>query len=60
MAQAAGRAAASGSAAENGGADEIYGPEAERRRFGGINSAGMHVPVATSEPMVNELTFTKA
>jgi hypothetical protein len=51
MAQAAGRAAVSGSA-EGGGPDDIYGPEAERRRFGGINSAGMHVPVATSEPMV--------
>ena len=51
MAQAAGRVAAKGSG-EQGNVDDIYGPEAERRRFGGINSAGMHVPVATSEPMV--------
>ena len=50
IAQAAGRAAALG---ESGNmVEEMCGPEAERRRFGGINSAGMHVPVSTSEPMV--------
>ncbi len=56
MAQAAGLAAASGASGPGGGGpsgpDDVWGPEAERRRFGGINSAGMHVPVAANDPMV--------
>ncbi len=54
MAQAAGLAAASGASGPGGpsGLEDLCGPEAERRRFGGINSAGMHVPVAANDPMV--------